>query len=133
MNRERLRAFRSRSRELEQLRDQIRAIESRMYSAKGAQYSAMPKGTSDGHSMDGAAIFHLQLQDRYRAQIALLEREQLAIETAIAPLPVEERMVIRFRYMDRLSWEMVSQKMTYSWSQTHRIHASALRHLEAEE
>lgn len=134
MKRERLRAFRSLAREGDQLRDQIREVEARLFSAKGQRYTTTPRAaSSDGHTMDDAAIFHLQLQDRYRSQLARIEREQLAIEMAIAPLPPEERMVIRFRYLDALRWEDVCEKMSYSWTQTHRIHASALHHLEAEE
>lgn len=133
MNRERLRAFRSMAREAEQIRYQLADIEARMYSPKVQRLSALPKSAGDGHSMEDAAISHLQLQDRYRTQLNRIEREQLAIEEAIEDLSTEQRMVIRYRYLDLLPWEQVCRAMRYEWAQTHRIHAAALKALEAKD
>lgn len=133
MNRERLRAFRSMAREADQLRYQLSDLEARMYSPKVRRLSSMPKGSGDGHSMEDAALSHLQLQDRYRTQLARIEREQLAIEDAIVDLSAEQRMVIRYRYIDMLSWEQVCYQLNYGWAQTHRIHAAALVALESKE
>lgn len=130
MNKERLYAFRAMLRETDQLREQIDSLESRMYSPKGQILTDMPKGGGDGHSMDNLTINHLQLIERYRGKLSKIEQEQIAIEEAIEGLPTSERMVIRYRYFDCRRWEDICVRMSYSWPQIHRIHASALRHLE---
>lgn len=131
MNKETLRDFRQRNREARQLRDQLYEMETRIYSPKGQQLSKTPRNPSGGRTMDDLVSAHLRLQDRYRAALADVEREQLEIETAMQNLLPAERMVIRYRYLDAMSWEEVCEKMHYGWTQTHRLHAAALRALEA--
>lgn len=41
----------------------------------------------------------------------------------------EERLLLRYRYLDSLSWEEIEQKMYVSRSTIHRIHGSALQNL----
>lgn len=41
----------------------------------------------------------------------------------------EERLLLRYRYLDGLSWEEIEQKMFVSKSTVHRIHGSALQNL----
>lgn len=131
MTKERLRAYRSSALEHKQLREQLEALEARIYTPKAQRLSAMPRGPAgDGHAMDDLAILHIKLQDLYREQLVGLEREQLEIETALRILEPAQRMVIRYRYLDLLSWENVAERMHYGWSQTHRIHAAALQRLE---
>lgn len=130
MNKDTLRDFRQRNREARQLHEQLDQMEARIYAPKGQQLSKTPRGGGGGRTMDDLAIAHLQLQDRYRAALAAIERQQLDIETALQVLEPAERMVIRYRYLDLLSWENVCDKMHYSWRQVHRLHAAALRSLE---
>lgn len=133
MNKETLRAFRNQSKEARQLLEQLQTMEARMYAPKAQQLTAMPRGGGGGRSIDDLTAAHIALQDRYRAALADIERQQLEIEKAITVLEPAERMVIRYRYMDMLGWEDVADRMRYGWSQTHRIHAAALRALEAAE
>lgn len=41
----------------------------------------------------------------------------------------EERLLLRYRYLNGLSWEEIEQKMFVSKSTVHRIHGSALQNL----
>lgn len=131
MNRERLRAFRDARQELTQLKVQLGEMEARMYAPKGQQMSFQPHGGSgDGRSMETMAAAHIQLGELYNDKILRLEMEQYAIEQALEDLHPKERMVVRARYLEGQSWDQVCRSVHFEWSQTHRIHASALRKLE---
>lgn len=40
---------------------------------------------------------------------------------------VNEQLVLRYRYIEFLTWEQISERMNYSIMQVHRIHSNALR------
>lgn len=134
MTRERLRAFRSARYELRQLKDQLAEMEARMYAPKGQQFSSTPHGPGgNGRTMEDLAAAHIRLGDLYSEKLLAIELEQYAIETAIEPLDPQERQVVRARYLEGRSWEQICRVVHYEWAQTHRIHASALRKLEAQD
>ena len=66
----------------------------------------------------------------YKEKLAELVALQLDIERAIETLDPIERELIRLRYIDGLEWHQVCAEINYEWTQTHRIHARALRKLE---
>lgn len=70
------------------------------------------------------------LRQCYQAKLARVEQEQLAIEQAIDSLDTVQRTLMRHYYIEGLTWEEVCVKASYSWRQTHRIHAKALDQLE---
>ena len=70
------------------------------------------------------------LQDAYREKLANLIESQLKIEKAIESLNSTERELMRLRYIDGADWTEVAATIHYEWTQTHRIHARALRKLE---
>lgn len=61
--------------------------------------------------------------DRIREKLVA---ELLRIEQAIETLDSTERTLMRLRYIDGLSWQAIALRISYSWQQTHRIHARAL-------
>ena len=63
----------------------------------------------------------------YRSKLADLIEGQLRIEKAIEGLEPIERELIRLRYIDGLEWIDVAAEIHYEWTQTHRIHARALK------
>lgn len=67
------------------------------------------------------------LRDLYREKLKTLVEEQMKIEQAIASLPPTERELMRLRYIDGADWLEVAASIHYEWTQTHRIHARALR------
>ena len=129
MTKERLRAYQTIKKELEQLRNQIKEIEAALYYPKIQRITDMPAAPSSGKRQEDLAIYHLELQDRYKAKIEALTAEQLAIEEKIEQLAPTMRMLIRHRYIEGLKWEEICCKMNYSWRQIHRLHAEALKKL----
>lgn len=70
------------------------------------------------------------LRDIYQEKLANLIESQLEIEKAIESLNSTERELMRLRYIDGADWTEVAATIHYEWTQTHRIHARALRKLE---
>jgi DNA-directed RNA polymerase specialized sigma24 family protein len=133
MTKERLRAYQSIKREREQILQRLEEVETALYYPKVQQLDAMPgSGTKEGNPQENLAIYHIELQDLYKAKLAEMAAEQLAIEKAIEPLEPTARMLLRYRYLDGLKWEEVCCRLNYSWRQTHRLHGEALQKLREE-
>lgn len=130
MTKNRLRNYRNNKKEQEQLKARLEELETALYYPKIPRLSDMPKGgTTEGNHQEDLAIHHIELQAKYNAKLAELEAEQLAIENAIEGLPQTERLLMRYYYMDGLTWEEVCVRIGYCWTQTHEYHRKALQKL----
>ena len=121
--------------EVAQLRDQLRILESSMYSPKGQRFSSTPHASSgNNRTMVDPVARHMDLEETYRAELAEKEAQQLAIELAIASLSdVGERLVMRSRYIEGRPWPVVireMQKAGYSERTVYRLHGYALQKLK---
>ena len=131
MTKERLRNYQNLKQEQAQIREQLEKIEAALYYPKIQRLTDMPSAPSKGNALEDMTARHLELQVRYKAKLEELAAEQLAIEQAIDSLPPKARMLMRYRYIDGMTWEQVCVCMAYSWRQTHNIHAKALKQLQA--
>ena len=131
MTKERLKKYQEIKHEREQLLLKLEEVEAALYSPKTQRPTGMPSSGSrpEGSPQENLAVYHIELQERYRAKLAELAAEQLAIELAIEPLDATYRMLLRYRYIDGLKWEEVCVQMNYSWRQTHYLHGRALQQL----
>lgn len=121
--------------ETQQLREQLAALESSLYSPKGQRFTSTPRVPSGGGStMDGAVARHIKLVDLYRGKLAEQEALLLKIEGAVMSLSdTAERTVMRERYILGQRWPAVVmklQKLGYSERQVYRLHGSALAKLK---
>lgn len=128
-------AYRGLVLEVRQLKEQLRALESSIYSPKGQRFTSTPRVPSgDRSTMDGAVDRHMKLVDKYAAELADKEARQLAIEEAISSLAdPDERVVMRERYIRALGWPVVVrnlQKEGYSERTIYRLHGLALLKLK---
>lgn len=132
MTKARLKRYRAVVAEKEELMQKLEAIESNLYSPKVPTNSGMPSsGGSAGNAKEDLAIKHLELVDFYRQKVTEAEAEQLAVEQAIQDLPPQLRRLMRHKYIDGKTWDQVCVAINYSWSETHRMHSAALRHLQS--
>lgn len=67
-----------------------------------------------------------ELTEVYDEKIESLKNRLKSIEDAFEGLEPVERRLMRLRYIDGLEWHQVAVRISYSWQQTHRIHARAL-------
>ena len=130
---ERLSAYLNARKEHKQVTERLTVLESRMVNVGAQVIDGMPKGGSGHDPMPDLLDAKNKLLARYCALAEELIRTQLDIEEAIASLGSTERLVMRHRYIEGLTWEQVCVAMGYSWMQTHRIHAKALDALAEKE
>lgn len=129
-----LNSYRDLSAEHRQLVEELERLEALMGSPSCPNRDGMPRGASGpSNPVESKAFKHMELEQRYRAQLEKLAAAQAAIEDLIEGLEPTERRLARFRYIDELAWEAVCEKMSYSWRQTHRIHGRMLNRLVAAE
>ena len=126
-----LHRYRDLKAEQQQLQAEIRRIEAAMAAPKGAQLDGMPRSPGAGDPVLQAVTLHLALLERYREQEARLAAAQTEIEDMIEKLDSLERRLMRHRYLEGLTWEEVCVAISYSWRQTHNLHAKALDQLLA--
>lgn len=119
-------------REHKQLSAELEELEALMRSPKVQSLDGMPKGFSGGNPTEQIVLKHQALLERYRVQLQDLLDGQAEVEQLIQNLEPIERTLARYRYIKGLSWEEVCVKMSYSWSQTHRIHSRLLDKLVEE-
>lgn len=117
--------------EVQQLKEQLVALESSIYSPKGQRFTTTPRAPSgDRSTMDGAVARHIRLAALYEAQLAEKEARQADIERAIASLgDTPERVVMRELYILGRKWPAVlskMQKLGYSERTVYRLHGAAL-------
>lgn len=121
--------------EVGQLKDQLRTLESSIYSPRGQRFSSTPRATS-GHNrtMADPVAKHIELVGFYEQELADKEAQQLAVERAIASLAdIGERLVMRSRYIEGHGWPVVireMQKVGYSERTVYRLHGYALAKLK---
>ena len=128
-----LRSYRQKKMEMEQLSQTIERLEAEMYHPKTTNFDKIPGSSHDaGSPTERLAIKHLDLIDRYEVKRLELLEEQVRIEQTIETLEPDERMLMRYHYIEGLTWEEVAVAISYSWRHTHRLHAKVLAKLAGE-
>lgn len=129
-----LKNYRTLVREVLQLREQLIALESTMYSPKIPHLTQTP--VSPGHRCDMADLVarHVELEQQYRESLAAREAQQLAIERALDSLEdPAERLVMRYRYIDGRAWGFIIAELAalgFSEREVYRRHGFALLKLK---
>lgn len=127
----RLKNFRSLVTELEYLENKIQGIRDRQTSIKSS--SDTTEGSGCGGNTDkvgGSVTDLLYSQELYLEKAELIKKELEAIESAIGVLDPIERVIIRAKYVDGEPLESVCCIVGYSYRQTKRRHAIAIKKLE---
>ena len=129
----RLSAYLDAQRERKQIEERLEALNARLVSLGSPRLDGMPRSGSGGDNKPDMLDAKDRLVERYMGICARLMETQLEIEDAINWLDSIERVVIRHRYIEGLTWEQVCVATGYAWRQTHRIHARALDKLAEKE
>lgn len=121
-----LNSYRDLHAEYQELREELRQLESLV---SGSNWDGMPRSPNVSNPVERAALKHIALMDKCKAKLEGLAGALERIEDMIEGLEPIERRVARNHYIEGLKWEAVCDKINYSWSQTHRIHARMLERL----
>lgn len=129
MTKEELRLYVPLKDEKAQIEEELAEIEALKTSPKTAKISDEPHGPASNAGLEQIIAKYEAIEAKYHAKLDEIAARLLAIEEAIETLDPTERLLCRYRYLKGLGWEAVCVKINYSWRQTHRIHAEALRKL----
>lgn len=122
----RLHRYRDLEAERRQILKELERVEDLMDGPRGPNMDGMPRSPGVGDPVLGVVSQHIALQERYRLQLERLATEQAAIEDMIEGLEPTARQLMRYRYIEGLTWEEVCVAIGYSWSRTHELHSKAL-------
>lgn len=113
--------------ELSDLEERIEELRTDARSPKGISYDRQPRGRGEPISSQQRYIEQLEeLSQIYEERKAKLVDTQIAIERAISSLPSELRLLMRYRYIDRMRWEEIAETMHISIGTFHNWHNKAL-------
>ncbi len=115
--------------EIHDLQEEIRQLQSVAKTAGAVKYNSAGSGTGGSDTIGEKLAKLNDLMEYYVLKVEESIEQQKRIEAEIEKLPVIERRLIRYRYIDGLDWVHVASKMNYSWQGTHKIHARALKRL----
>ncbi|MCL1789963.1 MAG: DUF1492 domain-containing protein [Peptococcaceae bacterium] len=127
MTKAEFRQYRYISREIEQLESQMMQLRTQAESPQPTRWRYTRGG---GHVKDSMAEIVIKLVDMEREHARkwdeLIEKQR-EIEAAIADLrDPEHRRLMRYRYIEQLTWELICVRLSVSWPTVHRIHNAAL-------
>ena len=125
-----LKKYRALTKERDQIRIMLEEIETAMYYPKGQRLTGMPRSGGGESVQDRLTPRHVELRQMYHAKLEEIDAERLRIERAIASLDPLERLILRYKYIDGCTWEVICVKLNYGWTQIHEHHNRALRHLK---
>lgn len=115
---------------LVRLEDELNEIESLMHGVRSIKTPEIPKGSEQSDLSNlFARLSEIQnnLEIERKKQIGLY----ISIKSSIDSLEDEdEKNILFFRYIKRLSWWDVADKTGFSERQVYRIHGEALKHLK---
>lgn len=129
----RLSAYLDAKSERKQIEERLEVLNARMVSVGSQRLDGMPRGGSGGDNKPDLIDAKDRLVARYMRLCDELMQTQLVIEEEIEWLEPMERMVMRYRYIEGMTWEQVCVAIGYAWRQTHNIHTRALDRLAERE
>lgn len=116
--------------EAHQLAARIAVLRAQATSAGTMNLSGMPPTGGEKDPVAAAVARIDELTRKYAAMVQELVRRQEAIEAAIESLDGTERMLMRARYIDCMTWERVAEFIGYSVPAVYVIHRRAMGQLE---
>lgn len=126
-----LRKYRFICQEIEQLEEQIKSLRLMILSPKNQIITGMPTGKGGNGDKIGDALCKIErLEARYNKKIEQLLREREKIECVIETLDCRERLLIRHKYIDGLTWEETATKLNYSLDNTYKLHRTILHKIQ---
>lgn len=122
--------YRDNEREIRRTEEEILRWES--LSRKTTTTMGAAGGGSNGEDKLQAAVEKIvRWQNRLTLQLAERVRLQEEIEAAIATVGDERlRLLLRYRYIDGLTFERIAVELNYSWRQICNLHGKALNEVK---
>ena len=128
MTKQELQQYGAIKQEVEQIDEELARLKSSIMSARGQIITDMPRASSpEGDSLSKGVIKMVELEYLYQDMRTALCDKQIEIERALKVLNPTERRLMRYRYIDGMTWEKIADKMHYSLRDVFYKHKSALK------
>lgn len=128
MTRDDLTNYRLQRYEIIQLREQIVRLRSEIETPKPLVVSDMPcEGRTGASAVENAVVRLVDMENFYSAKVASMLVRQKAVEEAIDALDPSDRILMRARYIDGMTWEEVADYCHLSLRHVFRVHGRCLR------
>lgn len=124
-----LQEYRTLQKEITQIEAQIDKLDALAQSPRIANITGMPRSGRVSDGMDIAAKI-ADLRDKYYAKLGRLIDIRDDAEKNLESMGIEERVIIRYRYIDGLSRKDIAQRLFVSESTVKRRIKNAMRRLE---
>ena len=111
---------------IQQLEDRLLELETRATKIT-TTLSDMPRGGGTRDKIGDVVAEIVAVQDKINEELVTSYKILDRIESMIASLPQREQFLMRARYLEGKSWEIICVEMNYEWAQVHRLHAEALK------
>ena len=133
MTKEMLMQCSTKRKELQQISRRIEVLRADARSTKAVCYDGEPKSKGEPIAAVQRYIEQLEtLSALYEEKKADLMQDIIAVERAISALPPELRMLMRYRYIDGITWERIAVNMCMDARWIRRLHGRALSVLTLE-
>ena len=116
--------------EIADLKENIEKLWLQAQSISATRITGAPAGSGSPDKIADNLARVDNLIQHYQQKVERLLIQQKRIEEAIESLPANERLLMRYRYIDGLDWIDVAANMNYSWRHMHRIHSKILKKLK---
>ena len=127
MNREDLYTLRKAMKNIDQLKEQIAALDLRRISPRSAAYGSERVQSSAKGDIQPDQIAQIDdLIERYRKELSNVLGLQAQFESMIDSLSPLEKRIMRYYYVDGMIWEEIWQKEGYCIRHLTRIHRKIL-------
>lgn len=94
-------------------------------------FNSTPAGGAGADKIQLCVEKIVEIQNQLTAQVIAGADLRSNIGSAIDSVPdIRLRQLLRYRYIDGMTWERVAVTMNYSWKQVCRMHGNALNVLE---
>ena len=118
---------------IQQLISEVEELKSLSQSVSGVQYGERIK--SGSHKKEASFVNYIikisELERKINQEIDKFVDLKTVIISAIDELDdLEERILLRAKYISRKSWDDIFEQLNRSRSATYRVHASALEHFK---
>lgn len=125
MNKEELKQYRSLGKEIDLLEEEIQRIRASLFSVP--KMDGMPRSnyTADRTAETIAKV--VDLEEKLQGIINRYIDIRTRIEASIEPLPTDERRLMRYRYIEGMSWEEIAVAMHFTYRHVIRMHGWGLR------
>ena len=122
-----LKQYRQLKQEFEESQERYLELKEKVISTPIQHLSDMPKGNSKRDKIGDS----LALLEEVEAKKFKLLNKYIKIQNIIFNVEdTLERRLLRFRYVDGLSFESIAHELSYTWRHVHRIHSRALKNLQ---